>query len=245
MGLRNFKDKALRYCAFTKRELKDTLIVILLYTLIVGFDDKRDTFNLALWILNLLQMLVIVAVTVLVHHFAQRLWAAKEGYYVEHKIWWYGMIIALAAAIISRGKVWMLIATGMMLHHHAAHRLGKFKYEMNFWDVAETALAGPLANVLVATFIKQLGIWFAAGSASSGFINTFFIFNLGYAAWNLLPIPPLDGSRIFFGSKLVYMLVLASFWAYFLLALAGIYSYIFAILIGIAAWLFAAIKETK
>jgi len=56
------------------------------------------------------------------------------------------------------------------------------------------ALAGPLANFVLA-FVFSLG-WSWNG-------NTFFLygvyFNLGLALFNLIPIPPLDGSRIVTG----------------------------------------------
>lgn len=56
------------------------------------------------------------------------------------------------------------------------------------------ALAGPLANILLAfvfTLIyRQMG-W--------GILLYAVYFNLGLAAFNLLPVPPLDGSRILTG----------------------------------------------
>lgn len=56
------------------------------------------------------------------------------------------------------------------------------------------ALAGPLANILLAfvftLFYRQTG-W--------GILLYAVYFNLGLAVFNLLPVPPLDGSRILTG----------------------------------------------
>ena len=72
-------------------------------------------------------------------------------------------------------------------------------------DMALTALAGPLSNLLMAalslaifrvlyTFVDS--IWFL-NMAARVLISTFAYINIGLAVFNLLPIPPLDGSRIF------------------------------------------------
>ena len=79
-------------------------------------------------------------------------------------------------------------------------------------DVALTALAGPLSNILMA-FLGILlysilrAIFVQAGAASSFgatvqqlilyLLFYFYYLNLSLAVFNFLPVPPLDGSRIF------------------------------------------------
>lgn len=70
------------------------------------------------------------------------------------------------------------------------------------WGEVIVAAAGPLTNFLIA-FIFGLVIRFS----SSGFLsNSFFelslaivVINIVLAIFNLMPIPPLDGSKILFG----------------------------------------------
>lgn len=68
------------------------------------------------------------------------------------------------------------------------------------WGAALVALGGPLTNLIIA-FISY-GIWVIAGLPSAGIIGMFLTamvtVNLGFFVFNILPIPPLDGSRVIY-----------------------------------------------
>jgi Zn-dependent protease len=68
------------------------------------------------------------------------------------------------------------------------------------WGAALVAIGGPLTNLVLA-FIFY-GIWVVAGSPSDGiaglFLSTVVTVNLGFFVFNILPIPPLDGSRVLY-----------------------------------------------
>jgi Zn-dependent protease len=68
------------------------------------------------------------------------------------------------------------------------------------WGAALVALGGPLTNLLLA-FIG-FGIWVLLGTPSEGMLAfvlpTFITVNLGFFIFNILPIPPLDGSRVLY-----------------------------------------------
>ena len=67
------------------------------------------------------------------------------------------------------------------------------------YGMLKVALAGPLANFLVAVFFA-LVIRFLPPSALSliAFLQIIMTYNLLLGFFNLLPIPPLDGSQILF-----------------------------------------------
>ena len=68
------------------------------------------------------------------------------------------------------------------------------------WGVALVALAGPITNFLVA--FVSFGIWVVIGLPSTGIVGQIFTsiisINLGFFIFNMIPIPPLDGSRILY-----------------------------------------------
>lgn len=66
--------------------------------------------------------------------------------------------------------------------------------------MALTALAGPVSNFIMA-FIGMLGLLYLCPLVSNSYLTTFFflvfVLNVGLGVFNLIPIPPLDGSKIF------------------------------------------------
>jgi len=75
-------------------------------------------------------------------------------------------------------------------------------YNVRFgeWGAALVALAGPLTNFVIA-FIS-FGIWALVGTPTQGIegqiFGAFVSVNLGFFIFNLIPIPPLDGSRVLY-----------------------------------------------
>ena len=71
------------------------------------------------------------------------------------------------------------------------------------WGMALVALAGPFTNLLLA-FIAFLighftGLLYGAGGQIPEFIFAELVFvNLGFTIFNIIPIPPLDGSRLLY-----------------------------------------------
>ena len=67
------------------------------------------------------------------------------------------------------------------------------------WGFALVAIAGPLTNIILS-FLFFLAWYFLGGNTGNG--NTILLYgmqiNMGFALFNILPIPPLDGSRVLY-----------------------------------------------
>lgn len=98
---------------------------------------------------------------------------------------------------------YMSIILPMMLYFIGAPVLGGAKpvpvdnrnLKGKEWGMALVALAGPLMNFLLA-FLSFL-IWYWSDGQAEFMFQAMSI-NLGFMVFNLLPIPPLDGSRILY-----------------------------------------------
>jgi Zn-dependent protease len=68
------------------------------------------------------------------------------------------------------------------------------------WGAALVAVSGPLVNFLIA--FVGFGVWILVGAPTQGVGGQIFgalvSVNLGFFVFNLLPIPPLDGSRVLY-----------------------------------------------
>jgi Zn-dependent protease len=73
------------------------------------------------------------------------------------------------------------------------------------WGMALVAVAGPLTNLLLAFIAFGIGVIFGvistdgiAATLAGQIIWIFVQVNLGFFIFNMLPIPPLDGSRVLY-----------------------------------------------
>lgn len=123
-------------------------------------------------------------------------------------------------------------------------------YKNPKWGMAITAAAGPLSNLLLAflamiiytiIFILNIKVGLFSGSIDtiSGFVLMFVQVNLCFMVFNLIPIPPLDGSRIlglFLSSRSYFKLQQLerySFMIIVLLSLTGFFNRIIGTGVGV------------
>lgn len=67
------------------------------------------------------------------------------------------------------------------------------------WGAALVAVAGPITNLLIA-FVLYGALVLSGGTESAAYqpLTIAILVNLGFFVFNMLPIPPLDGSRVIY-----------------------------------------------
>lgn len=233
----DLKAKIKRYYKFSPAELRGIIISILVIAFIISFDEwgYGANINISVGLLNLGNAILITALTLLVRHSAQRIGALQIGFTAEYRMWTWGLLLGLVLAFVSNGNIWLLMPAGIVCHHLAGHRLGWFRYGINYYAVGIVALWGPLANVLLVIFFKIISTMIY-----NPLIEKAILLNIGMAIWTMLPIPPMDGSRVFFGSRLTYIFSLAFIIFACLLLYAKISIFVSiagAFILGLIAWL--------
>lgn len=211
---------------YTKKEITYLLIVTVILAFVFGFNDNRETFEISYWLANFAKMLVIVGLSVFVHDFAHDIAAKKYGFISEYRLWGIkkfrlfgkdkfprtyslfgrkitvssfpiGILIALLVTLLSNGRLFFTAISSYGLMVKRSYRLGKRFVEVTDFEEAKIALAGPMANVLVA-------ILFGAFNGSGIFTDIILINSL-MPVFDMLPLPGLDGFKVFAGSKAMYV----------------------------------------
>ena len=229
-------DKIKKYYKFTPYELRGIIISIFVIAFIISFKEWGTTkFDAGAGLFNLFNSILIVAMSILIHDAGQRLWGLAIGYRIEYRMWSLGLLIAVIVAFASNGSLWLIVPAGFMLHHLAGHRLGFFRYGVNYFGQAMVALAGPLFTFMLIILLKILNAFYP-----NVLLQKAIIFNVVYAITSLLPIPPLDGSKIYFGSRMLYAFVLPAIFIATILMVVSVpvfLALVLSLLVGIVLWM--------
>ena len=197
----DLRDKIKRYFKFTPLEIRSLIITIIVLSFIISFAEwgYGNIFSLRIGLVNWFNAILIVALSMLVHISVQRIWSLGTGYRLEWKMWSFGLLFGLIIAFLTNGLFWVILPGGIIVHHMAGHRLGWFRYGINYWAIGLIAVTGTIGTIFLAAFFKAIG-----GFVVSSLIQKVITFNIVYALYSIIPIPPLDGSRTFYGSRMLY-----------------------------------------
>ncbi len=166
------------------------------------FTLLRNAGDLSFWqlLLLLFSYVVLILVMLPVHELAHAFVAYKLG---DDTARWHGRLTFNPFAHLDLLGTLMLFLCGFGYARPVPVNPRNFQNPKR--DMALVALAGPVSNVLMAAVSLLLHRIILSVTTSVVvlviseivLVWTFASINLGLAVFNLLPIPPLDGSRIF------------------------------------------------
>ncbi|MEM4336714.1 MAG: hypothetical protein QXG86_01795 [Candidatus Woesearchaeota archaeon] len=220
---------------FSSEEIKNFIVVAVFLGFMFSFGEwGTEKLDALIRIFNWFNSIIVVGFALFIYLLAQRITAIRKGYSVEYKIWFYGLIIALLITFITRGRVILAFVGTTLIYHLEGHRLGKFRYGLNYKDLGVISLMGPLSTLFIAFIFKFLSTILT----NSPLVSKMVVVALSITCINMLPLPWIDGGNVFFASRVLWIFsfisfIVASTLLYFMKNVIGI---IFvALLIGIIA----------
>ncbi len=176
---------------------------------IFGFDDGRPSFEFVYWLFNYVRVCFACVAVLLAYALAQKLVADHFGCSVEFRLWTVkrygfrpynkfkhpiplGVIVGILVAFLSAGKFFFPGVASFKLAEQRHRRVGRRFLNVTGWELSRIALSGVFAALLVA-FVFSI----------FGFRQVVLIASL-FAVFQLLPIPGLDGVKVFFGSMALF-----------------------------------------
>jgi hypothetical protein len=233
----DYKDKFKRYFWATREEYLGMAVAILCIAFIISFRDwgSGEVFSFSEGMLNLMEAIVIVALSFSVFDAGQRLWGLAINYRLRYKVWSLGLLVGLIVCFLTNGSVWLILPSGFLVEHLTAYRLGWFRYGINMYGQGLMALGGPIACLLLIIVIKLFSFVLPAT-----FVEKAVMFNFVYIITQMIPFPPLAGSKMYFGSKMVYAFTMPAIVSAAILLVLDInilLSAFLAIVIGVCLWL--------
>jgi hypothetical protein len=238
-------DKVKRYFRFTAIEFRAVIIAILTMAFIISFNNwgPGNQVDIAYGIKNFFTTVLICLLVFGIYHSSQRIAALYFGYRLEYKLWTLGIGVGILVAMISFGKIWILVPGAIFMHLMPGHRLGQFRYEHNIFSGMITAW-GPIITLFFAIAVKGISILH-----SNELIRLFIYVAVAYCFTNMLPIPSLDGSKAVFATRMGYAFLMSFVIGASILLLLPIparHAFWGSIVIAIIAWFlyYVLLEET-
>lgn len=178
---------------FSRNEIRDLIISVFVLALVFSQYD-----------LSLLLTTLFIVVIVFVSHeiLGHKFMAQHYGFDAEYKIWPLGLALGLITALIPGGFV---VAAPGATYINPYKKGFAFKIgTLSKKQYAIISLAGPLVNISLAVSLLALNFFYAFDLFVQAASISFFL-----AFFNLLPIPPLDGSKIMSWNLPVWIAVTA------------------------------------
>jgi Zn-dependent protease len=155
----------------------------------------------------------------IIHEMGHKFVAIRRGYVAHFRLWTQGLLLTLFIVVFSGGGI-VFGAPGAVYIAPAATAYYGYDSTSRTLDPEQENMiisaAGPGINLAFAFSFLALFL-----VAPVGFLSTVgqfgFLLNVGLGSFNMIPIPPLDGSKIFRKSIPVGLGIALPLWAMFLI----------------------------
>lgn len=226
------------------KETKSLIYVIFILGLVFGFNDGLGSFVFSIWFNNFILNLMLISIVVLTFFVSIKLISNFFNYESKFCVWklkqysyskkahfpikyinnfHLGTFIALVVTLISNGILYFTAI--FIVKFKEKKKIGKERiYLKGFTKAAILSIA-----ILIMLILNLL---FKVGGIERGFLIGFW-----FIIWNLMPVGSLIGSKIFFGSRVLYfgLLIFVLLFSVILAIIPSLLGLLIALLFSIIA----------
>ncbi|MBL7206764.1 MAG: site-2 protease family protein [Candidatus Aenigmarchaeota archaeon] len=176
---------------FSRTEIRDILVSLIVLVIVFSYPEILG--NPLFFITSLLT----VGLAFFGHELSHKFMARRYGFWSEYRMWTQGILLAVIFAIATNGSL-IFAAPG------AVYFASQFVFQTpRKRDIGIIGLSGPMFNIVLALIL--IGVWFVY---PIGLIVYMIKINSWLALFNLIPFPPLDGSKIMAWNPKIWVLAL-------------------------------------
>lgn len=177
------------------KEKKILVSLVAVYALIASFDQWGEVaFSFTTGMFNYGWSFVLIGLSLLISDRVRRMYAASKGAVYELGLWPTGLGLGTLVTFMMAGGWKLYLGPTFSLKEAEHGRLGKKKSPVSVGNYCKVGLLGILTHFALANFGATGWIDFLPAQA----VHNMIMFNLVFAWLSLIPIPPMDGSKIIY-----------------------------------------------
>jgi Zn-dependent protease len=153
------------------------------------------------------------------HEMGHKYMAIRRGYVAHFQIWMWGIALTLITAVVFQGTFLfgapgaVYIAPAVVASSYGYYSSSERNPDR---DTMVISAAGPAINLAFTILFLFIALFTPFNSFATLVALRGFGLNIGLGAFNMLPIPPIDGYKIFKGNLLVGLALAIPLWGLFL-----------------------------
>jgi Zn-dependent protease len=217
------KRKKIKY--FSGKEIRDLLISVIVLGFLFSFRMQVLVAEYFLsFLLNWFLSSLIVGIAFIGHELAHKFIAMRYELKAEYVLWPQGVLISLAVFFLTGGSFIFAALGFVSISTFYSVRLGYRYVSLTLEEAGIISASGPAANLVIALISAMFTPFSELALISMNL-------NLILAIFNLIPFPPLDGSKVFTWSRIAWLALIGT--SITLLILLPLISWVIGLIIAL------------